>query len=146
MRSSKRDAAGVFGRSRELFEQVVAGWRTPAMPRPPPHIVAGKLRTSTIRSLQKSRTRSITCFELDDPESEDYPRPRRAGHDLFHPIRVFGEDSLSLIGCEKQMSLLDEAKALRDAAHKELRSAAGQGVWREAVSYTKFRRNQSSKV
>src|SRR5664280_1056036 len=30
MRSSKRDAAGVFGRSQELFEQVVAGWRTPA--------------------------------------------------------------------------------------------------------------------
>ena len=56
MRSSKRDAAGVFGRSRELFEQVVAGWRTPAMPRPPPHMVAGQLRTDTIRSLQKSRT------------------------------------------------------------------------------------------
>jgi hypothetical protein len=56
MRSSKRDAAGVFGRSRELFEQVVAGWRTPAMPRPPPHMAAGQLRTGTIRSLQKSRT------------------------------------------------------------------------------------------
>src|SRR5450759_5095171 len=55
MRSSKRDAAGVFGRSRELFEQVVPGWRTPAMPRPPPHMVAGQLRTGTIRSLQKSR-------------------------------------------------------------------------------------------
>src|SRR5664280_234413 len=59
MRSSKRDAAGVFGRSRELFEQVVAGWRTPAMPRPPPHMVAGQLRTGTIRSLQKSRTHFV---------------------------------------------------------------------------------------
>jgi hypothetical protein len=56
MRSSKRDAAGVFGRSRELFEQVVAGWRTPAMPRPPAHMVAEQLRTGTIRALQKSRT------------------------------------------------------------------------------------------
>src|SRR5664280_1494371 len=56
MRSSKRDAAGVFGRSRELFEQVVAGWRTAAMPRPPPHMVVGQLRTDTIRSLRKSRT------------------------------------------------------------------------------------------
>jgi hypothetical protein len=43
------------------------------------------------------------------------------------------------------MSLLDEAKALRDAAHKELRSAAGQGVWREAVLY-EIPKNQSSKV
>jgi len=60
MRSSKRDAAGVFGRSRELFEQVVAGWRTPAMPRPPPHMEAEQLRTDTIRSLQKSRTRGIS--------------------------------------------------------------------------------------
>src|SRR5664280_2387323 len=61
MRSSKRDAAGVFCRSRELFEQVVAGWRTPAMPRPPPHMVAGQLRTGTIRALQKSRTRLISA-------------------------------------------------------------------------------------
>src|SRR5664280_1649891 len=61
--AAKRDAAGVFGRSRELFEQVVAGWRTPAMPRPPPHMthmVVGQLRTGTIRSLQKSRTQCQT--------------------------------------------------------------------------------------
>jgi len=68
MRSSKRDAAGVFGRSRELFEQVVAGCGTPAMPRPPPHMVVGQLRTGTIRSLQKSRTRIITAIAHDNGE------------------------------------------------------------------------------
>src|SRR5664280_3854706 len=70
MRSSKRDAAGVFGRSRELFEQVVAGWRTPAMPRSPPHMVAGQLRTDTIRSLQKSRTQMSFTDKAKDKAQE----------------------------------------------------------------------------
>src|SRR5664280_1649890 len=122
-----------------------AGALVPAITdRPPTGVVAARAHEA-VRSAQPLQVvQAVGVGREPGLELPGRPRVVVAGPRLPHVHAAIIVRSaeyprlpLSLIGCEKQMSPLDEAKALRDAAHKGLLLDKASG---EKRSYTKSRR------